>query len=80
MKKIYVVTGVLATLLLSSLTTLAQSQSREDLVKEIDAKLKELAALEKRLLQPAEEDRAKYADFLRTPEYRADPSLASRNI
>ena len=71
MKKIYVVTGVLATLLLTSLTTFAQSQSQsqshEDLVKEIDGKLKELAVLEKRLLQPAEEDRAKYADFLRTP-------------
>ena len=67
MKKIYVITGVLAALLLSSLTTFAQSQSHEDLVKEIDAKLDELVALEKRLVQPAEEDRAKYADFLRTP-------------
>lgn len=67
MKKIYVITGVFAALLLTSLTTFAQSQSREELLKEIDAKHKELAALEKRLLQPAEEDRAKYADFLKTP-------------
>ena len=70
MKKIYFTTGVLAALLLSSLTTFAQSNSapsRKDLLKEIDAKHKELAALEKSFLEPAEEDRAKYADFLRTP-------------
>jgi hypothetical protein len=66
MKKIYVVTGVLAALLLSSFTTFAQSQSREDLLKAIDAKHKDISALENRLLQPAEEDRAKYAEFLQT--------------
>lgn len=91
MKKIYFTTGVLAALLLSSLTTFAQSQSREDLLKEIDAKTKELYALEKRLLQPAEEDRAKYADFLRTPntglirllpreKYDTRPSQPTRTI
>jgi hypothetical protein len=68
MKKIYVVTGVLATLLLTSVTTFAQSQSREDILKEIDAKRKELLVLEQNFLAPSEEDRAKYADFLRTPD------------
>lgn len=65
MKKICVTTGLLAALLLPSLTTLAQSQSRKDLLKEIQAKRNELIALEKRFLEPAEEDRLKYAEFLR---------------
>ena len=50
MKKIYVNTGLLATFLLTSLTTFSQSQSREDVLKEIEAKRTELAALEKSLL------------------------------
>jgi hypothetical protein len=68
MKKIYAVTGILTALLLSSLTTFAQSQSREDLFKEIEAKRKELAALEKSFLSPTEEDRLQHAEFLRTPD------------
>ena len=66
MKKIYVTTGFLITLLLASLTTFAQSQSRADILKEIEAKHKELAALEKSFLEPAEEDRLRYAEFLRS--------------
>jgi hypothetical protein len=75
MKKIYF-TGVLVALLISSLTTFAQSQaaqtaqsaqSREDILKEIETKHKELAALEKIFLEPAEEDRLRHADFLRMP-------------
>ncbi|HEX6284005.1 MAG TPA: hypothetical protein VFZ71_03980 [Pyrinomonadaceae bacterium] len=65
MKKIYVITGLLAAFLLPSLTTLAQSQSRKDLLKEIQAKREELIALEKRFLEPAAEDRLLYAEFLR---------------
>ena len=66
MKRVTVLTWVLATFLLS-LTTLAQTQSREDLVKEIEAKHNEIAELEKKLLAPAEEDRSQYAAFLREP-------------
>ena len=65
MKKLTLITGVLVTLLLSSLATLAQTQSREDLVKELEAKHKEIADLEKKLLAPSEEDRLQYAEFLR---------------
>ena len=39
-----------------------------DLLKQIEAKRAELAALEKRILEPSEEDRATYADFLRQPD------------
>ena len=64
MKRIYATTGVLAALLLSSLTTFAQSKSREELLQEIEAKRKELLVLEQKFLAPAEEDRARYAAFL----------------
>lgn len=67
MRKIYLVTGLLAAFLLPSLTILAQSQSRNDLLKEIEAKRKELIALEERFLEPAEADRLQYAEFLREP-------------
>lgn len=65
MKRIYATTGVLAALLLSSLTTFAQTQSRKDLLREIEAKHKELLALEQNFLAPAEQDRARYAAFLK---------------
>ena len=67
MKKVSVLTGVLVTLLLSSLTTLAQVKSREDVLKEINAKRAELADLEKAYLSPAEEDQVQFSEFLRTP-------------
>ncbi|HEY2961033.1 MAG TPA: hypothetical protein VGJ37_01355 [Pyrinomonadaceae bacterium] len=65
MKRFTVITGVLATFLLSSLTSLAQTPSREDLLKQIEAKRAELATLEKSFLAPAEEDQVRYAAFLR---------------
>lgn len=68
MKRTFVITGFVATLLLASLTSFAQSQSRDDLLKEIETKLAELSVLEKRLLAPAEEDRTRYMDFLTLPE------------
>lgn len=67
MKKVSVLTGVLVTLLLSSLTSLAQTQSREEVLKEINAKRAELATLEKAFLSPAEEDQLQFSEFLRTP-------------
>lgn len=66
MKKIIVIAGVLVTFLLSSLTVFAQS--REDLLKQIEAKRAELDALEKSFLAPSEEDREAYATFLRQPD------------
>ena len=67
MKKLTVISGVLVTFLLSSSTSLAQTPSRDDLLKEINAKRSELDALEKSFLSPSEEDRTLYAEFLRTP-------------
>jgi hypothetical protein len=47
---------------------LAQSESRADLLKQIEAKRAELAVLEKQFLAPAKEDRALYAQFLSQPD------------
>jgi hypothetical protein len=52
----------------SSTDVFAQSASREDLLKEAESRREELIALEKKLLAPAEEDRAAYAAFLRQPD------------
>ena len=69
MRKTYVFTALLSTLLLSSLTAFAQqTKSREDLLRDIEAKRAELNALEKTFLAPSEEDRKKYAEFLRSPD------------
>jgi len=68
MKKIFVPTGFVIALLLSALSVFAQTQSRDDILKEIEDKRAELAALEKRFLSPSENDQAEHADFLRLPE------------
>jgi hypothetical protein len=68
MRRIYVIAALLSLLLLSSLTVFAQTQSREDLLRQIEAKRAELNALEKVFLSPSEEDRNAYAAFLRTPD------------
>ncbi len=68
MKRIMVITGVLATFLISSSTGLGQSQSRSDMLKEMQAKRAELVALEKSFLEPGEEDRMRYAEFLGQPD------------
>ena len=66
MKKIFIAMAF-STFMLSSVAVFAQTQSREDVLKEIAAKRAELAKLEKEFLSAPEEDRAKYADFLRLP-------------
>ncbi len=73
MKKIFFAMAF-STLMLSSLTVLAQTQSREDLLKQIDAKRAdietkraELLKLENTWLLPSEADRAVHASFLRQP-------------
>lgn len=67
MRRIYVTTALLSIFLLSSLTVFAQTQTREDLLRQIEAKRAELNALEKDFLAPSEEDRNQFAEFLRTP-------------
>jgi hypothetical protein len=68
MKKITIATGILITLLLAAVSSFAQTQSREDILKELTAKRAELIRLEKALLLPSEEDQAAYADFLKQPD------------
>lgn len=68
MKKISISTGILITLLLAAVSSVAQTQSRADILKEIEAKRQELDILEKRFLSPSEEDRAAHAEFLRQPD------------
>lgn len=55
------------TLSLFATTGFAQSISREEVLKEIQAKRAELQRLEKQFLAPSEDDRAAYADFLQQP-------------
>lgn len=52
----------------SSINVFAQGASREDLLKETESRREDLVSLEKKLLAPAEEDRAAYATILRQPD------------
>jgi len=56
MKKILISTVSILTLMLGALNASAQTQSREDILKELTAKRAELVKLEKALLVPSEED------------------------
>lgn len=67
MKKIFVAAWFVAALSIASLGVLAQSQSRDELLKEIADKRADLKKLETVFLAPAEEDRAAYAEFLQQP-------------
>jgi len=64
MKRIFVATLCIATLSMISINAVAQSESRDDVIKQIEAKRAELSALEKKLLSPSEEDRTAYAPFM----------------
>jgi hypothetical protein len=63
-------TAALFVVTLSSLSTcvFAQSPSREQILKEIQAKRTDLQRLEKQYLSVSDEDRAPYADFLAQPD------------
>jgi hypothetical protein len=65
MKRIFAVALLIAG---CSLIVFGQTESRGDLLKEIEAKRADLAILEKKFLAPSEEDRAAYAEFLAQPE------------
>ncbi len=68
MKRLSVATLFIIALSSFSLTAFAQSQSREEILKEIQAKRTELQALERQFLSVSDGDRAAYADFLRQPD------------
>ena len=65
-----ILTGTVLMVLLAACSTgiFAQSESREAVLKEFEAKRTELATIEKKLLLPADEDREAYADFLKQPD------------
>jgi len=67
MKKFSIATGILVTLLLATVSSFAQTQSRDDVIKEIEAKRAELAVLEQKVLAVADSDRAEFAAFLSQP-------------
>ncbi len=71
MKRIVATTFVLALVLLASLNAAgqqSQSQSREEVLKEIEAKRTEMTALEKKLLAPSAADREANRSFLSQPD------------
>jgi len=55
-------------LALFSAVVVAQSESRDDVLKQIEVKRAELSALEKKFLAPSAEDGAACAEFLRQPD------------
>jgi hypothetical protein len=68
MKRIFTTTLFVAALSIASTSVFSQSDSREDVLKQIETKRAELSALEKKLLAPSAEDRSAYAEFLRQPD------------
>jgi hypothetical protein len=70
MKKLVALTTVSLTFVLACLSVAAQTQtqSRDDVIKQIEAKRAELAVLEKKVLDVADSDRAEFAAFLTQPQ------------
>jgi hypothetical protein len=68
MKRIFTATLLVAALSLASTSVFSQSESREDILKQIETKRAELSTLETKLLAPSQEDYAAYAEFLRQPD------------
>ena len=50
------------------ITASAQTESREQVLRQIEAKRAELSVLEDKLLAPSDEDRSAYAEFLKQPD------------
>ena len=61
MAKIVAVIIFDVTLILACLSVVAQTESRDDVIKQIEAKRAELAALEKKVLAVADSDREEFA-------------------
>jgi hypothetical protein len=68
MKKISFALAPIVALVFSAISICAQTQSREDILKEIAAKRAELLRLETAFLSPSEDDRVTYAGFLSQPD------------
>lgn len=68
MRSIFAATLFIAVLSIVSINAFAQTESREDVLKQIETKRAELSDLEKKLLAPSAEDRSAFAEFLRQPD------------
>ena len=68
MKRMFIAAASLSTLLIASLTVLAQTQSRDEVIKQIEAKRAELAVLEKKIIAISDSDREQFAAFLNQPQ------------
>jgi len=68
MRKIIAFTTFSLTLILACLSVAAQSQSRDDVIREIEAKRAELAVLEKKVIAVSDKDREDFAAFLNQPQ------------
>ena len=68
MKKIFLATAFIFTFVLSAFSVSGQTQSRDDVIRQIEAKRAELAALEKKVLAVADSDREEFASFLSQPQ------------
>lgn len=67
MKRILARTLFIVTVSMISINALAQAESRDDVIKQIEAKRAELSVLEKSFLSPSAEDLTAYAEFLQQP-------------
>src|SRR2546423_12385573 len=65
MKGILTATILVVVFITCSVNSFAQSESRENLLKQIETKRSELSNLEKKLLAPSDEDQAAFSDFLK---------------
>ena len=61
------ITAVTLFIVTCSLSAFGQTDSRADLLKELETKRAELAKLEAQFLSPSDEDRAAFADLLKQP-------------
>ena len=68
MKKIFLATAFICTLVASAFSVSAQTQTRDDVIKEIEAKRAELAVLEQKVLAVADSDREEFASLLSQPQ------------
>jgi len=68
MRKILATSVFTMVMAFGSGVVIAQSDSRQALLNEFEAKRADLADIEKKLLLPADDDRAAYAEFLKQPD------------
>lgn len=68
MKRLFTATMFMFLLGTGSSAIWAQSESREGLLTEFEAKRAELATIEKKLVLPADSDRQAFAEFLKQPD------------